>query len=109
MGSEERVVSYKKACLFFGRQQPVVQTCNIFREWSRTRILKKNGSVTYSDWKPSPTPLEGAGASLLMSVNNFSSCCPSNGLSWAGGNSVHSTTQPPLNSVSHGKSNDTWR
>jgi hypothetical protein len=58
--TEERVVSWKRSCWVVGKKTPVVENTNVFRVWTRTRVLKKNGMVAYSDWAPSAHNVDGS-------------------------------------------------
>lgn len=68
---EERTVGFKRSCLVVGKRRPVVQACNVFRTWTRTRVLKKNGQIVYSDWAPGQTmePSESQSCSDLSTCS----------------------------------------
>lgn len=67
--TEDRVVSWRRGCLGIGKTAPIVEPCSVFRVWTRTRVLKKNGLVAYSDWAPSSHSVDGSslGGSLTGS------------------------------------------
>lgn len=69
--SEDRVVSWERPCLVVGKKKPVVQPCSVFRVWSRTRMLKKNGRVEVSEWQPGQQHSNPEGSS---DSGGFSSC-----------------------------------
>merc|ERR1719359_419466 len=58
--TEERVVNWKRSCWVLGKKTPIVEACSVFRVWTRTRVLKKNGQVAYSDWAPSSHNVDGS-------------------------------------------------
>jgi GTPase SAR1 family protein len=58
--TEERVVGWKKSCWVIGKKTPQVEAATVFRLWTRTRMLKKNGTQDFSDWTPSSHSMDGA-------------------------------------------------
>lgn len=74
--TEERVVAWKRSCGVLGKKTPQVEACSVFRVWTRTRVLKKNGQVAYSEWRPSNHNVEGPslnGSSSMRSSGGWSS------------------------------------
>jgi hypothetical protein len=57
--TEERVTSWKRSCWVIGKKTPQVEACSVFRVWTRTRVLKKNGQVAFTDWAPSSHSMDG--------------------------------------------------
>merc|ERR1719158_1576517 len=80
--TEERVVSWKRSCFVVGKKTPIVEACSVFRVWTRTRVLKKNGQVAYSDWAPSSHNVDGsslAGAGNGGSLSSWRGSGPGSG------------------------------
>jgi len=63
--TEERVVGWKKSCWIIGKKTPQLEAATVFRLWTRTRMLKKNGQQDFSDWAPSSHSMDGS------SMGNF--------------------------------------
>uniref|UniRef100_A0A7S4Q362 Guanylate-binding protein N-terminal domain-containing protein n=1 Tax=Alexandrium monilatum TaxID=311494 RepID=A0A7S4Q362_9DINO len=97
--SEERVVAWRRPCIVMGKKKPVVQACNVFRVWTRTRVLKKNGRVAYSEWMPNST-VESAGSLDADCLNRSTGSCSaarplSAPRSEGGGECPRSASAPP--------------
>lgn len=69
--TDARTVGYKRAYLVFGSHIPVVRPCPVYRIWTRTRSLKKNGLVTYTEWLPTGMTID-KGAE--MEAGDFRCC-----------------------------------
>jgi len=102
--TEERVLRWTRSCYVVGKKTPVVEACSVFRVWTRTRVLKKNGQVAYSDWAPSAHNVDGSSmnnssltASMSMggSLGRRSSSFQGNG-SYQGPGERHTTPASPL-------------
>jgi len=75
--TQERVVRYKRPCLVVGKKQPVVQPCSVFRVWTRTRVLKKNGQIAYTDWQPGSTQVDDPGEASDSGLESTGRTCSS--------------------------------
>jgi hypothetical protein len=76
--TQEKIVRYKRPCIVVGKKQPVVQPCSVFRVWTRTRVLKKNGQLAYSEWQPgSTTELDDLGGASNDDVSSCGRTCSS--------------------------------
>jgi hypothetical protein len=71
--TEERVVGSKRTCWIVGKEKKVVEPATVFKLWTRTRVLKKNGQTAYSEWAPSSHTMDsGSMSSSFRSSSQMS-------------------------------------
>lgn len=89
--TEERVVAWKRSCGIMGRKKPLVEASNVFRIWTRTRCLKKNGQVIYTEWAPSAHSVDGT-----PGMSSCSSACAGASMYKSPGNNTQSGASSPV-------------